>query len=706
MALASLGAAVCLAVAAPPAAAQEAPPRHLALEDYLEMEGVGDPRISPDGARVVYARSWIDVMNDSRESALWIVDADGSDNRRLVNGSRARWSPSGERLAFLGCGLPSGDPSALEECPDGSKRQVWVRVMEGEGAGTLTQVTRMTESASALAWSPDGARIALTAFEERPDDWSVQLPGKPEGATWTADPFTTDEVWWRRDRRGLLREGQDHIWVVPAEGGTPRKVTPELKGHDDIWGTDDPEWSPDGRTIYFDAIPHEDPDRHWSTGGYGHLDTEIFAVDVGTREARQLTDRTGTDAGPRASPDGRWIAYTGVDSTFNSYVTDDLYVMRPDGSGRRVLTGDVDISPGRLIWAPDSRAVYFTADAEGARDLYVATLDGEVSRVTGGVHTLATTSFASDGTAVGVLSTPTLPEDVVLFRPHEAPSELRRLTRVNDDVLSDVRLGETEELWFDSEGGFRVQGWVVKPPDFREGRAYPLILSIHGGPHSMYAPDFSFSFQHWAAEGYLVLFVNPRGSTGYGSDFGNAIDKAYPGDDFHDLMAGVDEVVARGWADRENLFIQGCSGGGTLTAWVIGHTRRFRAAAARCPIVNWISFQGTVDGPYWYNWFESLPWEDPSGHLEHSPLMYVDEVITPTLVMTGVLDRRTPISQAEEFYQALKMEGVPTRLIRVNNQWHGTGSDPSNFMRTQLYLMKWFEEFGTHDDEGPVMDGG
>ena len=350
--------AMVLALVSAPAPAstqQDGTSRHLRLEDYLQMESVSTPQISPDGSRVVYQRSWVDAMNDRQESALWIVGADGTRNRHLVNGSNPRWSPSGDRLAFLGCGTPGGDPSALDECPEGSQRQVWVRIMEGQGQGTLTQVTRLTENATGISWSPDGTRIALTSFEEEPDPWTVALPGKPDGARWTPDPFTTDETWWRRDRRGLLREGQDHIWVVPAEGGTPRKVTPKLYGHDDIWGTDEPEWSPDGRTIYFDGIPHEDADRHWATGGYGHLDTEIFAVDVRTLEVRQLTDRTGTDAGPRASPDGAWIAYTGVDSTFQSYVSDDLYVMRADGTGHRLLTADVDISPGGLHWAPDSR---------------------------------------------------------------------------------------------------------------------------------------------------------------------------------------------------------------------------------------------------------------------------------------------------------------------------------------------------------------
>ncbi len=683
--------AVCFGVAA--AAVAQSPTDLFTLETYLDLEGVGSPAISPDGARIVYTRSWVDPSTDSRSSALWIVNSDGTRDRSLVNGSSPRWSPDGDRLAFVACGTVSGDTGPWEQCPDDADRQIYVRIMAGEGEGTITQVTRLTESVQALAWSPDGTRIAFVAFEPRDDGWRVRLPDVPE-ANWTEEPRVIDDVWYRRDRRGFLRSGHDHIYVVPATGGTPRKLTPDLYDHEDIYGGDDPEWSPDGRTIVFDGLTDPDADYRWTTGGYGHMETEIYAVDVATGTVSQLTDRRGTDRAPAFSPDGRLIAYTGVDSTARSYVPDDLYVMEADGSSPRNLTADFDRSPGRLLWAPDGRGIYFTADSEGTEDLYHVGLDGDVRRVTEGRHTLVTFDIAADGrTAVGIISTPHLPEDVVAFdlrRP-----EPRRVTRVNDDVLDGVRLGAVEEIRYETEPGVSIQGWVVKPPDSEKGRRYPLILGIHGGPHSMYDVGFDAMFQHWAANGYLVLFTNPRGSTGYGAAFGNAIDKDYPGPDFHDLMAGVDHVIETGWADADNLFIQGCSGGGILTAWTIGHTDRFAAAAVRCPITNWISFVGTVDGPYWYNWFEHYPWEDPSEHLRRSPLMYVDEITTPTLLMTGVDDLRTPMPQTEELYQALKMERVPTVMIRVNRQWHGTTSRPSNFMRTQLYLMEWFEQWMT-----------
>ena len=299
---------------------------------------------------------------------------------------------------------------------------------------------------------------------------------------------------------------------------------------------------------------------------------------------------------------------------------------------------------------------------------------------------------------MGTLTSFHKPGDVISFSLSN-PGVLRQLTHVNDDVLSQVTLGAVEELWYPSLDNYRIQGWLVKPPDFDPAKKYPLMLSIHGGPHAMYGVGFNFAWQEHAANGYLVLYVNPRGSTGYGSAFGNAIKYAYPSKDFDDLMKGVDTVIAKGNVDDRNLFVYGCSGGGVLTAWTVGHTNRFAAAASQCPVINWISFVGNVDGNplRWYDDFEKFPWEDPSEHLRRSPLMYVGNVKTPTMLMTGILDMRTPISQTEEFYQALKAVGVPTAMLRFNGEYHGTSSRPSNFLRTQLYLRFWFEKYTTKD---------
>jgi dipeptidyl aminopeptidase/acylaminoacyl peptidase len=304
---------------------------------------------------------------------------------------------------------------------------------------------------------------------------------------------------------------------------------------------------------------------------------------------------------------------------------------------------------------------------------------------------LAVSDIHESGIAVGTLTSPNVPSDIITFQL-ASPGTITTLTAVNADVLHGRKLGDVEEIWYTSVDNFRIQGWIVKPPDFDPTRRYPLMLSIHGGPHSMYNVGFNFGFQEHAANGYVVLYTNPRGSTGYGSAFGNAIKNAYPGKDYDDLMKGVDEVIAKGYIDSENMFVYGCSGGGVLTAWIVGHTSRFTAASANCPVINWMSFVGTTDGPTWYRNFEKMPWEDPAEHLRRSPLMYVGNVRTPTMLMTGVNDLRTPISQTEEFYEALKVQKVPTAMIRFNDEWHGTSSKPSNFIRTQLYLREWFSK--------------
>lgn len=283
------------------------------------------------------------------------------------------------------------------------------------------------------------------------------------------------------------------------------------------------------------------------------------------------------------------------------------------------------------------------------------------------------------------------------------PDRLTTLTHVNDDLLRGVRLAAVEQIRYPSSGGASVQGWIVKPPGFDPSRKYPLILEIHGGPHGMYGTGFNFMFQSFAANDFVVLYTNPRGSTGYGSTFGNAIERAYPGVDYDDLMAGVDEVIGRGYVDTTQMFVGGCSGGGVLSSWVIGHTNRFAAAAVRCPVTNWLSFAGQTDIPlFTYNFFDEPFWEDPERWIRQSPLAYVGNVTTPTLVMTGVLDMRTPMPQSEEYYSALKMRGVPAALLRFEGEYHGTGSKPSNFMRTQLYMMDWYKRWGGANRWKPV----
>ncbi len=655
-----------------------AQPKKLTLEMYWDMETAGDPQISPDGKQIIYTRGWVDKMNDRRRTSLWIMNADGSKNRFLTDGSNARWSPDGTRIVFTRDGEPRGT-------------QIFVRWMDAEGA--ISQITHLEKSPSSVTWSPDGQLIGFTMLVPKRESWPIRLPQRPEGARWTENPRIVESVTYRRDRIGFLEEGFTHIFTVPATGGTPRQITSGNYNHGGGFGGGGSlAWTPDGKEILFSGLRTDDWQHQWR-------ESEVYAVNVKDKTFRQLTHRSGPDNGPEISPDGKWVAYTGYDMTDDTWVDSKLYVMGIDGSNPRVLTPNLDRSPGSLTWTADGSGIFFTVTDKGTRNVWWASMKGEVKQVTQGNHMLSLDSMTANGFAVGVRSSYYQPGDVVSYGLPAAGLQMRQLTNVNDDVLGDVKLGDVEEIWYTSLDNMKIQGWIMKPPDFDPKKKYPLMLSIHGGPHSSYNADFNFGWQEHAANGYLVLYVNPRGSTSYGSAFGNAIKYAYPSKDFDDLMKGVDEVIAKGYVDDRNLFVYGCSGGGVLTAWTVGHTDRFRAASSNCPVINWISFVGNTDGATWYRNFAKMPWEDISEHWQRSPLKYVGNVKTPTMLMTGVNDLRTPIGQTEEFYEALRMRKVPTAMIRFNDEFHGTTSRPSNFARTQLYLRYWFEKFMVKDGQ-------
>jgi dipeptidyl aminopeptidase/acylaminoacyl peptidase len=665
---------LCLAfVAAAPTQllAQQRPQNRIALEQYLDWEEVQAPQLSPDGTQIVFGRRWVDKMNDRWESSIWIMNADGTHPRSLVQGSDVQWSPDGKRIAYVGKGEPSG-------------QQIFVRYMDAEGA--VTQISHLTESPSSLEWSPDGKTIAFTMnVPARDNGLHISMPAAPKGAKWIEPPKVVTRLNYRRDRVGYTDASYSHVFVIPADGGTARQIT---SGE---WNHSGPSFSADSKWIAFSSLREPNAEDAFRK-------SQIYAANIETGEIRQLTHRAGTNGSPTYSPDGKIVAFMSADSVDHSaWAETKLWVMNADGSGAHVVSGNLDRPISGVTWAQDNSGVYFNVESEGSKNLYFATTAGQFRPVTSGKQVLTVTSVGKNGLAVGTRTTPVKPNDVVTFTLPKTgtASTFTQLTAVNDDVLTGKELAQTEEIWYTSKDGLKIQGWVVKPPGFTPSKKYPLILEIHGGPQSMYNVGFSFARQDHAANGYVILYTNPRGSTGYGEKFTNEIKNAYPGKDFDDLMAGVDTVLGRGYVDPKNLFVYGCSGGGVLTSWTVGHTDRFAAAAALCPVIDWISFVGETDGAGWYENFEKPFWEDPSEYLRRSPIMYVGNVKTPTLLMTGVLDLRTPIPQIEEFYRALKMHGTPTMMIRMNNEYHGTSSTPSNFLRTQLYLRAWFDKYGT-----------
>ncbi|HZS07029.1 MAG TPA: S9 family peptidase [Blastocatellia bacterium] len=638
----------------------------LTVDLYLDWEFVAAPQISPDGGQIVYARRWADKINDKYESDVWIMNSDGSRNRFLVKGGSPQWSPDGKRLAYVAPGQPAG-------------AQIFVRWMD---TGEETQLTHLERSPGNIQWSPDGKRIAFTMNVPAQQRFTVKMPPRPAGAKWVDPPKVIDRLNYRADTAGYIPEGFTHIFVIPDTGGTPRQLTEGDYNH----GA--PEWTPDSQTIIFSAARRPDAE-------YDRWGPDIYSMNVSTCDIKQLTDRKGPDTNPTVSPDGRYIAYTGYDFTPDTYNMSKLYVMNIDGSNKRELTATLDRAPAELVWAHDNSGIYFTTEDRGSNNVqFISAKGGAVTQVTRGVHQINLTSLAQNGLAAGVLASPTESGDVVVLNVKQ-PS-IKKLTDVNGDLLEGRKLGATEEIWYDSVGGMKVQGWIVKPPDFDASKKYPLILYIHGGPHAMYGVGMNFEFQQHAAEGYVVLYTNPRGSTGYGREFGNAINNNYPGQDYDDLMNGVDAVIKKGYVDERNLFVCGGSGGGVLTSWIVGHTNRFTAAVVMKPVINWYSFVGTTDGASWYYNFKKLPWEDPEEHLRRSPLTYVGNVTTPTMLMTGELDLRTPMEQTEQYYRALKLRKVDTVMVRIADEYHpfnATPRHPSNRVNQILYLRGWFEKY-------------
>lgn len=652
----------------------------LQATDVFEIVTATDPQISPDGQTVVFVRNFASITADRRYSNLWRVGTDGSGLRPLTSGlfhdGSPRWSPDGSRLAFV-------------SDRDGSAE---VHVLWPE-SGTMARITQLEGGPNGLAWSPDGRWLAFTTVVSGKSPRIAELPTPPEGAEWAKPARVIDRLVYRANGAGYLPEGFAQLFVVPADGGMPRQISHGDFHHGPLGGEGGvPVWAPDGKSLLISANRRVDWD-------FFPLDNEVWEFPLEGGEPRALTDRRGPDDAPAVSPDGRYVAYIGFDDRFQGYQVQELYLLDRQSGATRRLTPELDRDVEEPRWTTSGNEIVFRYDDRGRTFLSAVSLDGKrrvvAEDVGGGM---------SSYTGGGGFSLARSGQIAYSRRTWEAPGEIavvelggatRVLTRLNEGLLSQRQVSKVEEIWLkSSKDGRAVQAWLLPPVGLAAGQKAPLILEIHGGPFAAYGPYFDLEKQVWAAQGYAVVYANPRGSTSYGEEFGNLIHHAYPGDDFFDLDSVVDAALARGGLDRDNVFVTGGSGGGVLTCWLIARSQRYRAAASAYPVINWVSWVLTSDLPSFgaKYWFPGLPWNHPENYQKRSLLSVVEQVKTPTLVITGEEDWRTPISESEQYYSALKLLGVEAVLVRVPDEPHGIRARPSHHITKMLHILGWFEK--------------
>jgi len=649
----------------------------LQSEDLFDLQYVRDVEISPDGQQIVYVRAIHDIMCDCVRSNLWMVDAGGTDHQPLLSDrgsySSPKFSPSGDRLAYV----------AKDEA---GKTQLFVRWLAN---GQAAMITNLIESPSSIAWSPDGRSIAFSMRVPAEKPSLAKPPKKPEGATWAEPPVVIDAVVYRFDGRGYLRPGFNHIFVVPADGGHARQLTDGNFNHGGRLA-----WMPDGSGVVFSA----NRDENWQ---YELSESDLYRISL-EGDLEQLTDLPGRETSPAVAPDGRTIAFERDDHQDKQYSINALGLINADGTNFRAIGQTLDRSIENPNWAFDGQSIYFHYTDRGWNRVGRIALDGQTETVIEGIngttigrpYTSGDYSVANDGTIAYTFGTEKTPADVWI-QPVDGVAE--QLTSLNENLLGRRSLGDVHEILYRSSvDGTQIQGWYLTPPDFDPNKQYPMVLEIHGGPHLAYGPHFASELQRLAAEGYVVFYDNHRGSSGYGRDFGMLLEYKYSSEeDFGDHMSGVDAMIEKGFIDPERLFIAGGSAGGIATAYAIGLTDRFKAAAVTKPVINWIS--KTLTGDYYpsqiNHQFPGLPWDEFEHYWARSPLSLVGNVTTPTLLMTGEDDFRTPMSETEQYYQALQLQRVDTVMIRLPGTSHGIASRPSRLIAKIDNILAWFERY-------------
>ena len=651
--------------------------------DVFDLSYVSDPQIAPDGSWIVYRRMGFDILTDRAEGNLWMIRKDGSQHQKLtsreVSEYSPRWSPSGDRLAFV---------SSTEEGAE--IYMYWV------GSGKFARISQLPFSPSSLTWSPKGDQLAFSMNVAKKPPVIAKMPEKPKGAKWADAPRITDRVYHEADGRGYIPPGFNHLFVIPAEGGAPRQLTQGDYQHRGAIS-----WASDGSHLYFSANRNDD----WE---YDFRNSEIYAVRVSDGTIEQLTTRQGPDRSPTVSPNGKYIAYVGYEDKVQAYQVSQLQLMEADGRNKRVLSNNLDRSIEAMQWDANSTGLYIMYDDKGDTKIGHLSLDGTLKNLAGNVGGTSigrpygggSFSVSDNGAVTFTQTRPEYPAELAVLEPRKG--KVTKITSLNKALMDFRELGKVEEIWYTSSYDKRdIQGWVVYPPGYDASKKYPFLVENHGGPISNYGDRFSAEMQLYAAAGYVVFYPNARGSTSYGEDFGNQLYNNYPGQDYNDVMDGVDYCIAKGIAHEDQLFVTGGSAGGIMTAWIIGKNNRFASAVVAKPVMNWISKTLVADNYFGYanSRYPGQPWENFEGYWKFSPLSLVGNIETPTMVMVGMEDLRTPPSEAKQLYHALKLRKIETVLVEIPGASHGIANKPSNLITKIAHTLAWFEKYRTTEKE-------
>ncbi|WP_286891204.1 S9 family peptidase [Pseudoalteromonas sp. ESRF-bin5] len=646
----------------------------LQLQDVFDLEYANQIDITDDGKTVYFVRNRMDIKTDRKVGNIWSVDYKTKQMQPLTSGVHMDYSPvlspDGQRLAFI-------------STRDGSS-QIYMKWLK---TGAIAKISNLTSSPRAISWSPDSSQLVFSMFVPSKNTPPVNLPGKPKGATWAEPAKFIDDVYYRADGGGYSQKGFNQLFTLDANGGNAKQLT-----SDEFDNAGDVSFSKDGSLLYYSANRHKN-------GELKPTNSEVYKLNLNTLAIEAVTNRNGPDQQPKVSPDGRYLAYTGYDDKLTNYENTQLYIRDLKTGNTKSLTANFDRSVGQIKWAANSKGVYFSYANEGQTTLAYQPRSGKRKVITEQIGSVAfgrpysggDFDVSSNGDIAFTLADTQRPADVASIER----GKTQRLTTLNSDALDDKQLAKVEEIWLkSSHDQLPIQGWIAYPPGFDKSKKYPLVLEIHGGPVANYGPHFSAEVQLFAAKGNVVLYMNPRGSDSYGKEFAQTIHHNYPSNDFDDLMTGVDALIEKGFIDESKLFVTGGSGGGVLTAWIVGHTGRFAAAVVAKPVINWISFVLTADFyPFFADyWFPGKPWDHIAHYMKRSPISYVGNVTTPTMLLTGEADYRTPISETEQYYQALKLQGVDTAMVRIPDASHGITARPSNLMTKVAYIQWWFDK--------------